>query len=118
MEGIRQPQLDQLIERALRNSHDLAAATARVRQAQARAVIAGAPLLPELQFGLDASRQRLLRGDGNDQLDASSSERTSTSFGTRLSASYGSISGEACALHATAPCMAWTPVASTARRSS
>lgn len=82
------PQLDQLIERALRNSHDLAAATARVRQAQARAVIAGAPLLPELQFGLDASRQRLLRGDGNDQLDASSSERTSTSFGTRLSASY------------------------------
>jgi outer membrane protein TolC len=39
-------------------------------------------LLPELQLGLDASRQRLLRGDGNDQLDASSSERTSTSFGT------------------------------------
>jgi outer membrane protein TolC len=59
-----------------------------VRQAQASAVIAGAPLLPELQLGLDASRQRLLRGDGNDQLDASSSERTSTSFGTRLSASY------------------------------
>lgn len=82
------PELDHLIERALANSHDLAAATARVRQAQARAVIAGAPLLPEVQFGLDGSRQRLLRGDGNDQLDASSSERTSTSFGTRLSASY------------------------------
>ncbi len=82
------PVLDQLIERARQNSYDLAAATARVRQAQASAVIAGAPLLPELQLGLDASRQRLLRGDGNDQLDASSSERTSTSFGTRLSASY------------------------------
>lgn len=81
-------ELAPLIERALHNSHDLAAAAARVRQAQARAVIAGAPLLPELQFGLDASRQRLLRGDGNDQLDASSSERTSTSFGSRLSASY------------------------------
>ncbi|MCE0890880.1 efflux transporter outer membrane subunit [Pseudomonas alloputida] len=82
------PELDQLIEIARNNSHDLAAAAARVRQAQARAVIAGAPLLPEVQFGLDASRQRLLRGEGNDQLDASSSERTSTSFDANLSASY------------------------------
>lgn len=81
-------ELDQLIERARRNSHDLAAAAARVRQAQARAVVAGAPLLPELQYGLDATRQRLLRGEGNDQLDASSSERTSTSVDARLSASY------------------------------
>ncbi|WP_369987329.1 efflux transporter outer membrane subunit [Pseudomonas xanthosomatis] len=82
------PELDQLIERARRNSHDLAAAAARVRQAQASAIIAGAPLLPELQLGLDGSRQRLLRGEGNDQLDASSSERTSTSFDLQLSASY------------------------------
>jgi len=82
------PELDHLIERARRNSHDLAAAAARVRQAQASAIIAGAPLLPELQLGLDGSRQRLLRGEGNDQLDASSSERTSTSFGLQLSASY------------------------------
>ncbi|MEJ5862603.1 efflux transporter outer membrane subunit [Pseudomonas farsensis] len=82
------PELDRLIERARLNSHDLAAATARVRQAQANAVIAGAPLLPELQLGLDGSRQRLLRGEGNDQLDASSSERTSTSFDMQLAASY------------------------------
>ncbi|MDH1658203.1 efflux transporter outer membrane subunit, partial [Pseudomonas mosselii] len=41
-----------------------------------------------VQLGLNGSRQRLLRGEGNDQLDASSNERTSTSFGTRLSASY------------------------------
>ncbi|QXH37351.1 efflux transporter outer membrane subunit [Pseudomonas muyukensis] len=81
-------ELDRLVERARHNSHDLAAAAARVRQAQASAVIAGAPLLPEVQLGLNGSRQRLLRGNGNDQLDASSSERTSTSFGTRLSASY------------------------------
>lgn len=82
------PALDQLIEQARRNSFDLAAAAARIRQAQASAVIAGAPLLPELKFGLDARRQRLLHGNGFDQLDASSRERTSTSFGTRLSASY------------------------------
>ncbi|WP_433886572.1 efflux transporter outer membrane subunit [Pseudomonas vranovensis] len=82
------PALDQLIEHARRSSFDLAAAAARIRQAHASAVIAGAPLLPELKFGLDARRQRLLHGNGFDQLDASSRERTSTSFGTRLSASY------------------------------
>ncbi|MDD2061314.1 efflux transporter outer membrane subunit [Pseudomonas sp. GD03860] len=81
-------QLNQLIQQARHKSFDLAAAAARVRQAQASAVIAGAPLLPEVKFGLDASRQRLLRGDGFDQLDASDYERTSTSFDTRLSASY------------------------------
>ncbi|MFK0089545.1 efflux transporter outer membrane subunit [Pseudomonas sp. NPDC090755] len=80
--------LNALIEQARQGSFDLAAAAARVRQAQASAIIAGAPLLPEVKFGLDASRQRLLRGDGFDQLDASDRERTSTSFNTRLSASY------------------------------
>ncbi|MDF0734263.1 efflux transporter outer membrane subunit [Pseudomonas entomophila] len=87
-QGFASRELDRLVERARSNSHDLAAATARVRQAQANAIIAGAPLLPELRLGVDGSRQRLLRGDGNSQLDASSSERTSTAFGTRLSASY------------------------------
>ncbi|MDU9389331.1 efflux transporter outer membrane subunit [Pseudomonas sp. zfem002] len=82
------PQLDSLIEQARRNSFDLAAAMARVRQAQARAVIAGAPLLPEVKFGLDASRQRLLRGNGYNGIDASDSQRTYNSYGTTLSASY------------------------------
>ena len=81
-------ELDRLVERARLNAYDLAAATARVRQAQAQAVIAGAPLLPELNLGLDGSRQRLLHGKGNDQLDVSSNERTSTSFDLKLSASY------------------------------
>lgn len=81
-------ELDRLVQHALHNAHDLAAATARVRQAQARAVIAGAPLLPELTLGLNGSRQRLLHGEGNDQLDVSSNEPTSTSFDMQLSASY------------------------------
>ena len=81
-------ELDRLVQHALDNAHDLAAATARVRQAQARAIIAGAPLLPELTLGLNGSRQRLLHGDGNDQLDVSRSERTSTSFDLQLNASY------------------------------
>ncbi|KAF1305568.1 RND transporter [Pseudomonas sp. SG-MS2] len=81
-------ELDQLVRRAQHNAHDLAAAAARVRQAQARAVIAGAPLLPEAQGGLDGSRQRLLHGEGSDQLDVSSSEPTYTAFGLQLTARY------------------------------
>jgi len=82
------PELERLVTRALANSQDLAAAVARVRQAQARTTIAGAPLLPEVQLGVDASRQRLLRGEGYDQLDVDRAERTSTAFTTRLSARY------------------------------
>ena len=69
------PQLNRLVEQARRDSFDVAAATARVRQAQASAVIAGAPLLPEVKFNLAASRQRLLRGSGsgNSDLDATES---------------------------------------------
>ncbi|MDD0974081.1 efflux transporter outer membrane subunit [Pseudomonas fontis] len=82
------PELDRLIERARLNSFDLAAAMARVRQAQATAIVAGAPLLPEVKFGLDASRQRLMRGDGFSGIDASNNQRTYTSYSTTLSASY------------------------------
>lgn len=38
------PELDSLLQRALLNSQDLGAAVARVRQAQASAVIAGAQI--------------------------------------------------------------------------
>lgn len=82
------PELDRLIERARLNSFDLAAAMARVRQAQATAIVAGAPLLPEVKFGLDANRQRLMRGDGFSGIDASNRQRTYTSYSTTLSASY------------------------------
>ena len=53
------PQLNRLIDQARRDSFDVAAAMARVRQAQASAVIAGAPLLPEVKRNLDTSRQQL-----------------------------------------------------------
>jgi len=42
------PQLDALIEEALRDSPDLAAAAARLRQAEAMGQVAGAPLLPQV----------------------------------------------------------------------
>jgi len=51
-------------------------------------VIAGAPLLPEVKFGTNANRQKLLRGKGYSQLDARDDNKAVDSFDTRLSASY------------------------------
>ena len=50
--------LDELIAEAQRNNDDLAVAIARVQEADAQARIAGAALLPSLDFGADATRQR------------------------------------------------------------
>ncbi|MGE8186579.1 efflux transporter outer membrane subunit [Pseudomonas sp. NPDC086278] len=82
------PQLDQLIQQARSGSFDLAAAMARVRQAQAETVVAGGSLLPEVQAGLNANRQKLLRGSGYSQLDADSSNKAVDYFDANLSASY------------------------------
>jgi NodT family efflux transporter outer membrane factor (OMF) lipoprotein len=53
-------QLDDYIARAQSGNDDIAAAIARVRQADALARIAGAALLPTLDAGATASRQRQL----------------------------------------------------------
>jgi len=82
------PQLNQLIEQARSGSYDLAGAMARVQQAQASAVIAGAPLLPELTGSFNANRQKLLRGNGYSQLDADTRNKAVDYFDARLSASY------------------------------
>lgn len=54
----RSPQLDDLISQALRQNFDLAAAVARVRQADAQIRIAGAALLPSVALGGEVSRER------------------------------------------------------------
>ncbi|WP_177429383.1 MULTISPECIES: efflux transporter outer membrane subunit [Pseudomonas] len=82
------PQLNRLVEQARRDSFDVAAATARVRQAQASAVIAGAPLLPEVKFNLATSHQKLIRGAGGPDLDVSQSDKAVDNFGANLTASY------------------------------
>ena len=53
-------QLDDYIARAQAGNDDIAAAIARVREADAQARIAGAALLPTLDGGASASRQRQL----------------------------------------------------------
>lgn len=82
------PELDRLVEQVRLGSHDLGAAVARVRQAQASATIAGAPLLPEIKAGLNANRQKLLHGKGYSQLDVSPDNRSLDYYDAELSASY------------------------------
>ncbi|EJM23955.1 efflux transporter, outer membrane factor lipoprotein, NodT family [Pseudomonas sp. GM21] len=82
------PQLDQLIEQARVGSFDLAAAIARVHQAQAETVVAGGSQLPTVTAGLNANRQKLLRGNGYSQLDADSDNSAVDYFNANLSASY------------------------------
>ncbi|MGY2295497.1 efflux transporter outer membrane subunit [Pseudomonas yamanorum] len=82
------PELDRIIAQARSTSFDLAAAVARVRQAQAGAAIAGGPLLPELKGALNASREKLLRGKGYSQLDATDDNKAVDYFDATLSASY------------------------------
>ncbi|MCY1490833.1 Cation efflux system protein CusC [compost metagenome] len=58
-------ELDRLIAQAQAQNPDLAAAAARVRQAEASARLAGAPLLPRLDGNLGASREGRLGGDAD-----------------------------------------------------
>jgi multidrug efflux system outer membrane protein len=51
-------ELDTLIQQAQRNNDDLAAAVARIQEADAQVRIAGAALLPSLDAGADATRER------------------------------------------------------------
>jgi outer membrane protein, multidrug efflux system len=55
--GFGSQTLDGLIAEAQRNNDDLAVAIARVQEADAQARIAGAPLLPSVDLGADATRQ-------------------------------------------------------------
>jgi len=52
------PQLDALVEEALRGNPNLGAARARLRRAQAVGEVAGAATLPQLTGALDITRQR------------------------------------------------------------
>ncbi|PBP43279.1 efflux transporter outer membrane subunit [Pseudomonas syringae] len=80
------PQLNRLIEQASLDSHEVAAAMARVRQAQASAIIGGAPLLPELAFDLRGERNRFLRN--SDRKANPSDDNNTDNFTSDLTASY------------------------------
>jgi multidrug efflux system outer membrane protein len=73
-------QLDELIAEARRSNTDLAAAAARVRQADAQVRIAGAPLLPSVSANITTGPTRQLNNQGQ--------ERHHTTYQGMLQASY------------------------------
>jgi len=79
-QGFESPQLDALIAQALHANDDIAAAIARVREADAQARIAGAPLLPALAGSANAERQRTRTGGNN--------PNAYTEYTPQISASY------------------------------
>jgi NodT family efflux transporter outer membrane factor (OMF) lipoprotein len=62
--GFGSPELDRLMTEALVGNVDIATAIARLRQADARARIAGAPLLPSLQASAGSGFTRATTGNG------------------------------------------------------
>jgi multidrug efflux system outer membrane protein len=78
--GFGSQTLDDLIAEAQRSNDDLAVAIARVEEADAQARIAGAALLPSVDLGADATRQRAQVSGAGPQ--------TFNSFSPVLSASY------------------------------
>jgi len=55
----RDPALQALVEEAIRNSHDLRAAAARVEQARNQVAVARADLFPQVSYQGEAERQRV-----------------------------------------------------------
>jgi outer membrane protein, multidrug efflux system len=80
-QGFNSAELNQLIDAAEHTNDDLAAAIARVREADAQARIAGAPLLPALNASGTATRERELN-------IGTAGTTTANEFSALLGASY------------------------------
>ncbi len=91
-QGFGSAELDRLEAQAERANTDLATAAARIRQAEAQATIAGAPLLPSLSAGGSADRS-VSRNTGSStgttsSLSSGGRTRATTSLSGSLQASY------------------------------
>jgi multidrug efflux system outer membrane protein len=84
--GFRSKELTDLIEEALTSNFDVAAAVARIVQADAQSRIAGAALLPLVDFNSSASRSQSSRTSSDSNFGGGGSPRSN--FGISLSASY------------------------------
>ena len=83
--GFRSQELTDLVEEAITSNLDIAVAVARIVQADAQARVAGAALLPAIEFDSSAARSRPSRSTGSGT-GTGGSERST--FGISLSASY------------------------------
>ncbi|MBI5162359.1 MAG: efflux transporter outer membrane subunit [Magnetospirillum sp.] len=84
------PELDALIAAAFAHNHDLAAAVARIEQAEAQLSVSGAALLPTLDAGATAQTAKRSRSSTSTSstTSRSSSSPVSRSYQVSLSASY------------------------------
>lgn len=97
-EGFHSPELAQLIRAAQEHNRDLAAAAARVMEAQAQTLIARSALFPQLALQLQAERSAgtaatgtttgTLASSASSVLSTSASGSAGNSFGLGLGASY------------------------------
>ena len=86
--GFRSRQLIDLIEEALTSNLDIAAAVARILQADALSRIAGAPLVPAIDFSASGTRSRASQTTGPGGVVNSSGPAERTLYRMALSASY------------------------------
>jgi NodT family efflux transporter outer membrane factor (OMF) lipoprotein len=86
--GFRSPELSALIEEAQVANFDIAAAVGRILQADAQARVAGAPLLPAVDLGANATRSRASQATSSSATLGSSGPSERTIYSTSLSASY------------------------------
>jgi NodT family efflux transporter outer membrane factor (OMF) lipoprotein len=77
--GFKSPTLDGYVDQAQQANFDLAAAIARIREADAQAEIAGAPLLPSIGANANVTHERTSTGAGL---------KTFTEYAPGLTASY------------------------------
>ena len=85
--GFNSSALNELMSQAQAANDDIAAAIARIRQADAQVRIAGAPLLPSLGLDADGTRQRALQTTLSPS-GLTSRPATFNTFSAQLSASY------------------------------
>jgi NodT family efflux transporter outer membrane factor (OMF) lipoprotein len=81
-------ELDRLVSASLEQNLDIEAAIQRINQAEAQAVITGAPLFPNLGASADASRQQSSGTSRSSSLGGSGTPFRSNSFSLGLNASY------------------------------
>jgi NodT family efflux transporter outer membrane factor (OMF) lipoprotein len=87
--GFRSRELTDLIEEALTSNFDVAVAVARIVQADAQSRIAGAPLLPAVDFNASGTRSRASQSTGSTAGSTGSRGRSErTTYNVALNASY------------------------------
>jgi NodT family efflux transporter outer membrane factor (OMF) lipoprotein len=86
--GFGSKELTALIEESLTSNFDVAAAVARIVQADANSRVAGAPLLPVVDFNATANRSRASQSTGGGGITGVGGRSERVTYTTSLSASY------------------------------